>query len=428
MVRNYAPYSAEEYISNNIIFPKLLQLDLEKDAKNLLNRVFKYLSSNYPDDLYDAQKLYNYVRARNLNARSYIEAFLCNMITISPLMDPMLLKLDLTNYSVEDRDILHAILLNRFLPELENIPFEGGRNIAHTTINKAKYINGQFNRSLYIGQQAKKEEYVRNQFMILDKADNLDSCTFAKEKHNPTDYILNIYKSEDCEDYISDKFNYQLYRYGIIHHRHNKYIPERFVTKIVFIYLLSKIIDDREIFPKYVLNKYSSTGVVFDLVRLLSTSRFDVINEGNGNTLDVVSSNDLNLVCETPRWFSNSKGCGKSFYTLKNDFNMTIKANGSGKITFIFLSLPYSLANGKHFNNILDYANIAITDAKTGMILNQCESAFGICHDNNKTLSCEVSDQQLLNLHFFFKPHDYDENEIQDLVKQFYNDYFIVSF
>ena len=79
--------------------------------------------------------LYKESRARHHFGKVHVERFLANQISLAPLMDPLINKLD------SDVNELPTLIFTRFGPDLCNIKIEGRRELGKENLNKAKLLN-----------------------------------------------------------------------------------------------------------------------------------------------------------------------------------------------------------------------------------------------------------------------------------------------
>ena len=87
---------------------------------------------------------YRETRLTNHFGKSVVEALFGNIYELSPLIDPDLYRLTLEGQGCGDRNLLVAVILDRYAPQLLDFPFEGGRSIAEETIRYAHALNQRF--------------------------------------------------------------------------------------------------------------------------------------------------------------------------------------------------------------------------------------------------------------------------------------------
>jgi len=72
------------------------------------------------------------------------EAYTLNTYKISPVMDPMIQQLCLNDEVCSDKNLLIALIFQRYCPDLLSIPFEGGRSFAQKTLTHAAELNEKY--------------------------------------------------------------------------------------------------------------------------------------------------------------------------------------------------------------------------------------------------------------------------------------------
>ena len=88
--------------------------------------------------------LYRETRCRNHFGKQIVEAYLANIIMLSPLMDSDLYKLKLASGECPDRNLLSALILERYAPELTEIRFDSGKSIKPETAKYVRKLCGQY--------------------------------------------------------------------------------------------------------------------------------------------------------------------------------------------------------------------------------------------------------------------------------------------
>lgn len=142
--RDYYFGSAQNYIDSHANFPTLGGLNLNTAAKSILERVFSYINANYSDPLDDASKLYNYTFQKNHFMRYTAAEYMRNRYLLSPFLDPMLCKLNISPKVLPNRDIFFAVIYDRYIPELNDLGFNGNRIINPKNLDEAKKFNRAF--------------------------------------------------------------------------------------------------------------------------------------------------------------------------------------------------------------------------------------------------------------------------------------------
>ncbi len=139
-------------IKNYFINKQLEKIEyckIESSIANILNSTIekienKYRKLNDTENFDLAYALYNETRCRVHFGKAQAERFLANDISQAPLCDIELRKLKLNDKNCEDKNLLPALILSRYAPELLNFEFDKNRIIEKETIEYAKKINSNY--------------------------------------------------------------------------------------------------------------------------------------------------------------------------------------------------------------------------------------------------------------------------------------------
>ena len=149
-VRSYWNMSRDEYTDSFIKRGKRFTRGFESSISSILDASFNEMinvrnSINRPIPESDILlNLYRDTRCRNHFGRSTVESFMSNCVNLSPLLDSDLHRLKLTTHDCSDKNLLCAIIIGRYCPELLEMDFEGGRSIDSATIQEAKRISEKY--------------------------------------------------------------------------------------------------------------------------------------------------------------------------------------------------------------------------------------------------------------------------------------------
>ena len=88
-----------------------------------------------------ALNLYRETRCRNHFGKDILENYFGGAVKYCPLLDRELHKLRLCDNVCDDKNLLMAVILERYQPDLLRFRFEGGRCIAQQTLAHAREIN-----------------------------------------------------------------------------------------------------------------------------------------------------------------------------------------------------------------------------------------------------------------------------------------------
>ena len=147
-LRSYWKMTEEEYINKAV--SRAMEQWQEDSIRKILIDSFQAIRDKYarfgrtvdPGDM--TLYLYRETRCRNHFGKDIIENHFSNSVKHTPLLDPMIHKLKLSDSRCDDHNLLAAVILNRFSPELLDFPFEGGRFIDEKTKDYARELNRMY--------------------------------------------------------------------------------------------------------------------------------------------------------------------------------------------------------------------------------------------------------------------------------------------
>ena len=131
-------------------YPKETKDKIEKSLIKIIDNSYhktkeKYLK--YSINLKEEDvgcNLYKNIRARNHYGKNFVENFIGNSFKLTPFLDIEINKLQLNDPNCTDRQLLMAVIFDRYEPDLLSFDVEGNRFIDKETIKYAHKINGLF--------------------------------------------------------------------------------------------------------------------------------------------------------------------------------------------------------------------------------------------------------------------------------------------
>lgn len=146
--------SREKHIENRLRMTKAFKEEgpkLADSLRTILQEAFdgvegKFEALGYEDRKGDVvfSDLYRETRNRNHFGRAKVENFFKGELSMTPLMDSSLQMLKSCTEGCTDQNLLYAVMLDRYNPELLDFPFDSGRKIDADTIECAHELNRRF--------------------------------------------------------------------------------------------------------------------------------------------------------------------------------------------------------------------------------------------------------------------------------------------
>lgn len=199
-LRDFWSMSVEDFINENIDRSRFNSIETKEALKELLRSNVKKIQASSSLAWNEAQHtakdyFYRSIRVRHQYGRVSLEFFLSNIISLSPLLDPSLYRLNQKIDEKSDFDLLYAIIYDRYIPELNKTTFDSNRSVSTSTWNLARKINSKFSKPI---------AYKQIEFNI---AENLQHETEIikeyTEFNSPIDLLLSEVREIDFLKFIN---------------------------------------------------------------------------------------------------------------------------------------------------------------------------------------------------------------------------------
>ena len=194
--------------------------EFNDSTKRLINRSVSLLKSKkqYNNDYEISYDLYSRIVGRNHFGRSTVEAFMANIYSLQPLMDPDIKKIKYDIIGDSPHDLL-AFIYIRYAEDLIHFPIQGNRYLNLESIKKAKKLNQKLkpykatldsNNNFYID--------IKRKSPVNNSKNNKTANDLLKEMFESPEYLVAINKIYDKEIYnvakeYSKKSNYHPFRH-----------------------------------------------------------------------------------------------------------------------------------------------------------------------------------------------------------------------
>lgn len=181
------------------------------------------------------QLMYRETRCRHHFGKAIVEGYCANIISIAPLMDSEIAKLQTREY--EDANLLIALIFTRYCPELLKFKFEGGREISQETIKFAEAINERFpleDRELQVSG-INNYWFIGNNEIVSD-----NGVRVAKDEIN--DFLYKAFITDKCKKLISAHFHKDLYDFAKDYTEKTKFYPLQEVYAVMAVYVILEMV------------------------------------------------------------------------------------------------------------------------------------------------------------------------------------------
>lgn len=424
-VRDYWNLSKEEYIRNALglckKYRRSIAAPMEKSINAVLESSFEGISRKYksigrpvnPTDL--SFNLYRETRCRNHFGKSLIESYFANQITLCPLLDPDLHKLKLANGECSDRNLLMAVIFDRYCKGLLEFNIEGNRKIENSTIQYAAKINEEFPYQIkYNNDYA--EEYVFNS----NSTRPVQMYKLAKVLKDEPDMLLrNAFRSDSMKGIFSILFDQEIYDQMLEETETRKYFPLQDVYAAIGVckilqdeltyntlicssvsdYVKSQMSLERQYKPKLkILKSLANHPYLENYI----TGRIDVRFFGGGSgsgSIEIISVSDPDAEITSPPWI-NKEGCGYVLSSKTGEIQVTFRCLHAGNLTVKLRGKDVRNKQGKRIPFWVDYTVFQVNDEKV------FDQIHPVCHDLSWQYTKKVGPEETVTLLIEWQPHD----------------------
>ena len=354
------------------------------------------------------QSLYKETRCRFHFGRDAVESYFANDIKCTPLIDADLFKLRTNGRGCSDKNLLVAIIFDRYQKELLQFPFEGGRKIEEATLEYARTLNRKFPPSSFAGKETEEVP------QIVENA----SAPPVRTSKEPTNYreIDDCVRTafESCREraafsFIESDAVYMRQRRLM---RRDNYRPLQHAYPCLAATGVAAALDDRSgefKISSYIQRMAWTKSAVFDesfiqndYLRLLATARIDVKNHhgGSENGLALLSATGGYVAVSNPRWFCRDGNEGYVFEGFSGKMELSLRALAAGTVSVEFRSKNVRDVEGAPSPILIDYTLIEVN----GCAL--CNESATAWHDEAIAGNIPVHSGDLLTIRAVWEPHN----------------------
>lgn len=141
-VKDYGSGNMETFLANHIYNRPACYDTFKDSAINLLSDEYQRIEQAYRYSVPFNTKLFMFTRWRHHSKKNNYELFFNNIITISPLYDKELYRINV--FQEADANALRAVIYERYFPGILNIGFDGGRELSGAAKEIARLFNAAF--------------------------------------------------------------------------------------------------------------------------------------------------------------------------------------------------------------------------------------------------------------------------------------------
>lgn len=394
-VKGFLYKTKEENIQQVIDIANRNDTSTANSTYNVITKAINRIKDNY--NLDENSKTIPEIHFREIRNRlhygkSHVESVLSNWITLDPLIDFELNKIDVTNCECNIKAVLlYSIIFTRYCPQLLEYEFEGNRVISQEVLDYSKKLNEKY------PFKPKNLEFISGP--DLEETKSQPQKNFVK-KADVENLILKVFHSNKFKNEFLKHFSKTSY-YSI-----NKIVQETNYHPLRHVYsaiAILKVINDVSNPNQYKdMNEWLTElsndtsndldpGLINDLLKY-DTARVDIKNYGNEkNKLEIIDASQSRITY--PDWFENDKGTGLSIEAIQSPLDLKIKCINDGEVKLRLKGIDFRDTDRERFPIYIDYTNLTINGETYS------DAHRLVTHDKPAVITKEVKDSEILNIH-----------------------------
>lgn len=421
-LRDFWGEPINKFIERNINNIAFNSIDCASSLKKMLEKTVREVSPILNPGQHTAKDIfYRKVRVCHQYGKATVELFLSNIIAISPLLDPILYKLTQDINKENDYDLIYAILYSRFMPEINDIPFDSNRIIKKETLQIASEINSKF--------PYRKRENSSGNVCIIDNRVGL--APSSDTSGNAVDLLMDFFYSQELRDFIVRYFGEEIYEDAINYHKTHKYHGYIQAAGLVEIYIIHKELSKKDKYDFIQLKKksilshaeYANNGFIKEILDILQSGRIDIRNIGADEyDISLINVSDIKAYIEYPYFWQGKNGKGVIIQSITGSLTVDFCVIGEGICSINLLGPYFKNKKGILCPINIDYNYVELSDLDTKSILVPDKNAmYTVNSMNSKKFELKVHDSQKLRLKISWLPFIYSKDMLFELLKNLYD-------
>ena len=395
-------------------------IDFSSSVDKILGKAFSVAREKYhiADENSPAvvEAFYRETRVRTHFGKAMAENSVCNVNTMAPLLDSTLAKISLKNCKTTNRDIIIAVIFERYCPELLQFKFDSGRSINEGILNYAKELNRMFP---FISQDKPMTGNRVLQAKRIHNAMTPKPVTILEAKK----HITRCFLSQKTYELFTKHFNKSIYIKANEYSKMHDYHPE---ARMIPVLGAVKIIGDLTKQATYLkdkepaaffswLTEYPIIGVSTRFADdVFRTVRIDIKNvnvNNNDSDISILMERNRSVTVRKPAWYHN-KGVGYSIEAcLDGTLDFSVVCLDEGEFTLFLRGLDISDKQKKRINVFIDYKKLIINGEE---IISRLTP---ISHDSFFVYKIPSKKGQAFSIRVEWERHLYSAQEYLDIIK-----------
>lgn len=400
---------------------KFNTINSRKSTKTILQNTIDTIESLSPKEWFVSEHtakdyFYRNVRMRHQYGRVSVEFFLSNIVSLSPLLDPILYKLNQKISSETDYDLIYAVIYDRYLKDLENVPFDSNREVISSTRKESQKINLAF-------PYKKSEKKI--QYSVLKSLSNFSQEPI--ENNTPLEALIEIFKSEACKELTNIVLGDEAYKHALKYLEQHRYHSYVYAAGLVEVYSILNILTSNNLMtmanfkdPNGKSYLYYNNGILSEIFKILESVRIDIKNiTSNTNSVSILRSNDSNMYVETPTPLKPKFGNSKIIQSRNKHLSLDFSSDQDGEIE-IRIASPYINIDNQILPIKTDINYFRVFNVSNNRLIINIEEQFTVTQKQPKILKLKYKKGEKLRLETAWFPFIYSKIEVADLISKMY--------
>lgn len=341
-------------------------------ARRCAWRSASQIMGRYKENVPPQQKIYDYSNSKNHFGRSIIEGFQANLISIHPLLDPMLRKLDIAAGD-PNRNILMALIYTRYMPETRNIEFNGRRSIAENIWARVE----EFSRLHPMPAKAGSEPFTIHSTVLVNRKDDV-----VCQRRSPLVHYLEIFKSESVKKFIAREYGEEIHKSILNDVKEDQYQGFHNITRAMSQWFLEQSLEN-----------HCSCSVPYAHLYMRDSLTSDLCCYCPGINIKIYFKPELEACEQTANIPFLDKRITESPYIC------TFRVLKEGFIN-INISPPYFMQKSARFPFMIDITSFSIVDATGNSVYSITDRNFVDQSGLYVALNVKAEDQLTINLYW----------------------------
>lgn len=401
-IRSHWAMPPRTFITRRMAFDRFASVDCKTSIDKIISKSMDNIRKRYgADNDTDVMKyFYASTRLRSHFGKHIVENFLTNVFCLNPLMDPVLQRVR------TDDDTLLCTIYERYLSEINDIKFEGGRKLKSECIDKAQQITKLF-------------PYQANSRM--NGAEVIDGTAIHPKRAeqspvSPRQKMIDIYYSGKIKLLITELFGYEIYQKGKLNWERGGFVPELLAGSLIAVATTMDAINtNKGLFDISQTKQYfSNSKLIAEVLKVFNTARIDIKNVGSNKNDITFEPKGLNSKITSPNWF-RANGKGYVFESKQSSLDFDLTCVNDGELKVILKGL-----DGRDEKNQAFPMRVNYTSCKVNGVEKISNPPISCHHDKPKFISQKVKDGETLHISIQWEPYDYNQDEFVAMVEKIY--------